>query len=55
MKDKILNEEGKKKQQKIKELQSVAEKLNCTLAQLAIGKNLKINKNKIFSYKKVFI
>jgi hypothetical protein len=32
-----LSEEGKKKQAKIRELQTIAEKLNCTLAQLSIG------------------
>lgn len=37
LKDKILSEEGKKKQAKIRELQTIAEKLNCTLAQLSIG------------------
>ena len=37
LKEKILNEDGKKKQEKIKELQGLAEKLGCTLAQLSIG------------------
>ena len=37
MKEKILNEDGKKKQEKIKELQGLAEKLGCSLAQLSIG------------------
>jgi potassium voltage-gated channel Shaker-related subfamily A beta protein 2 len=37
LKDRILNEEGRKKIAKVKELQLIAEKLNCTMAQLAIG------------------
>lgn len=39
MKDKILSEEGHRQQVKLKELQAVAERLGCTLPQLAIGKN----------------
>ena len=31
------NREGKKKQAKVRELQSIADKLNCTMAQLSIG------------------
>ena len=42
LKDKILSEDGKKKQAKIRELQLIAEKLNCTLAQLSIGKNFRL-------------
>uniref|UniRef100_A0A3Q1ASU0 NADP-dependent oxidoreductase domain-containing protein n=1 Tax=Amphiprion ocellaris TaxID=80972 RepID=A0A3Q1ASU0_AMPOC len=38
MKDKILSEEGHRQQVKLKELQAVAERLGCTLPQLAIGK-----------------
>ncbi|KAI3357105.1 hypothetical protein L3Q82_015573 [Scortum barcoo] len=38
MKDKILSEEGHRQQAKLKELQAVAERLGCTLPQLAIGK-----------------
>lgn len=38
MKDKILSEEGHRQQLKLKELQAVAERLGCTLPQLAIGK-----------------
>lgn len=38
MKDKILSEEGHRQQVKLKELQSIAERLGCTLPQLAIGK-----------------
>lgn len=38
MKDKILSEEGHRQQLKLKELQAVAERLSCTLPQLAIGK-----------------
>ena len=37
LREKILNEEGRKKLMKVKELQLIAEKLNCTVAQLAIG------------------
>lgn len=41
LKDKILSEDGRKQQLKIKELQSIADKLNCTLAQLCIAWCLK--------------
>lgn len=37
MKDKILSEEGHRQQVKLKELQVLAERLGCTLSQLAIG------------------
>ncbi|XP_042347988.1 voltage-gated potassium channel subunit beta-2-like [Plectropomus leopardus] len=37
MKDKILSEEGHRQQMKLKELQAVAERLGCTLTQLAIA------------------
>lgn len=37
MKDKILSEEGHRQQVKLKELQALAERLGCTLPQLAIG------------------
>uniref|UniRef100_A0A3B4YR08 Voltage-gated potassium channel subunit beta-1 n=1 Tax=Seriola lalandi dorsalis TaxID=1841481 RepID=A0A3B4YR08_SERLL len=37
MKDKILSEEGHRQQEKLKELQAVAERLGCTLSQLAIA------------------
>lgn len=37
LKDKILNEEGRKQQSKIRELAVLAAKFDCTLAQLAIG------------------
>ncbi|KAG8505543.1 Voltage-gated potassium channel subunit beta-2 [Galemys pyrenaicus] len=37
LKDKILSEEGRRQQAKLKELQAVAERLSCTLPQLAIG------------------
>ena len=33
-----MSEEGAKKINKIRELQVVADKLNCSMAQLAIGK-----------------
>lgn len=34
-----MSEEGAKKLNKIRELQVVADKLNCSMAQLAIGKS----------------
>ncbi|XP_058228881.1 voltage-gated potassium channel subunit beta-2 isoform X4 [Hemibagrus wyckioides] len=37
LKDKILSEEGRRQQTKLKELQAIAERLGCTLPQLAIG------------------
>uniref|UniRef100_A0A3Q0SPX8 Potassium voltage-gated channel subfamily A regulatory beta subunit 2 n=1 Tax=Amphilophus citrinellus TaxID=61819 RepID=A0A3Q0SPX8_AMPCI len=37
LKDKILNEEGHRQQAKLKELQAVAERIDCTLPQLAIA------------------
>lgn len=37
LKDKISCEDGRKKQEKVRELQILAEKLNCTLAQLSIA------------------
>uniref|UniRef100_A0AAX7UIR7 Voltage-gated potassium channel subunit beta-1 n=1 Tax=Astatotilapia calliptera TaxID=8154 RepID=A0AAX7UIR7_ASTCA len=37
LKDKILNEEGHRQQVKLKELQAVAERIDCTLPQLAIA------------------
>lgn len=39
MKEKILSEEGHRQQMKLKELQAVAERLGCTLPQLAIGES----------------
>ncbi|KAJ6651827.1 hypothetical protein lerEdw1_016444 [Lerista edwardsae] len=36
LKDKILSEEGRRQQAKLKELQAIAERLGCTLPQLAI-------------------
>lgn len=37
MKDKILSEEGHRQQAKLTQLQAAAERLGCTLPQLAIG------------------
>lgn len=37
LKEKILNEEGRKQQNKLRELTNLSSSLNCTLAQLAIG------------------
>ncbi|XP_051961041.1 voltage-gated potassium channel subunit beta-1-like isoform X4 [Xyrauchen texanus] len=41
LKDKILSEEGRRQQAKLKELQAIAERLCCTLPQLAIAWCLK--------------
>ncbi|TMS19668.1 Voltage-gated potassium channel subunit beta-2 [Larimichthys crocea] len=41
LKDKILSEEGRRQQAKLKELQAIAERLGCTLPQLAIVSALK--------------
>ncbi|CAF1038395.1 unnamed protein product [Brachionus calyciflorus] len=41
LKERIQSDDGKKKQAKLKELQSIADKLNCTLAQLALAWCLK--------------
>ena len=38
LKDKILSDEGRKQQSKLRELSMLATKFDCTLAQLAIGK-----------------
>lgn len=38
LKDKIMSEDGRKQQAKLKDLAHIAEKLGCTLPQLAIGK-----------------
>ncbi len=38
LKDKILSDEGRKQQSKLRELGVLASKFDCTLAQLAIGK-----------------
>lgn len=40
LKDKILSEEGRKQQSKLKELTPIAERLGCTLPQLAVGKKI---------------
>ena len=37
LKDKVLSEDGRKQQMTVREIQCIAEKLNCTLAQLSIG------------------
>ena len=42
LKDKILSEEGRRQQAKLKELQAIAERLGCTLPQLAIGKRTRV-------------
>lgn len=38
MKDKILSDEGRRQQTKLREVAEVAEKIGCSLSQLAIGK-----------------
>ncbi|CAG14876.1 unnamed protein product, partial [Tetraodon nigroviridis] len=38
LKEKIVSEDGKKQQAKLKELNHITEKLGCTLPQLAVGK-----------------
>lgn len=38
LREKIMSEDGRKQQAKLKELGHIAEKLGCTLPQLAIGK-----------------
>jgi len=38
LKDKILNDEGRRQQSKLRELAVIAAKFGCTLAQLAIGR-----------------
>ena len=42
LKDKILSEDGRKQQARLREVAVVADKLGCSLAQLAIGKWNKI-------------
>lgn len=37
LKEKILSEDGKRQQQKLRELAAIAGKLKCSLAQLCIG------------------
>ncbi len=39
LKDRILSEEGRKQQAKLRELAVIAERLGCSLSQLAIGNN----------------
>lgn len=38
LKEKIVSEDGRKQQAKLKELSHIAEKMGCTLPQLAVGK-----------------
>lgn len=38
LKEKIVSEDGKKQQAKLKELNRITEQLGCTLPQLAVGK-----------------
>lgn len=39
LKEKIVSEDGRKQQAKLKELGHLTEKLGCTLPQLAVGKD----------------
>jgi len=39
LKDRILSEEGRKQQAKLRELATIAERIGCSLAQLAIGQH----------------
>lgn len=41
LKDKILSEEGRRQQTKLREIAEVAEKIGCSLSQLAIGNFVK--------------
>lgn len=38
LKEKIISEEGRKQQVKLKDLSPIAERLGCTLPQLAVGR-----------------
>ena len=38
MKDRILSDEGRRQQAKLRELAVIAERLGCSMSQLAIGK-----------------
>lgn len=38
-----MSEDGRKQQEKLKELAHIAEKLECTLPQLAIGEDIKVH------------
>lgn len=40
LKEKIISEEGRKQQGKLKDLSPIAERLGCTLPQLAVGGSL---------------
>lgn len=40
MKERIISEEGRKQQNKLKDLLPVAERLGCTLPLLAVGKKI---------------
>ncbi|CAD5118628.1 DgyrCDS7316 [Dimorphilus gyrociliatus] len=44
LKDRILSEEGRKQQAKLREVQTIAEKIGCSAAQLAIGSWKKNNR-----------
>lgn len=39
LKEKIVSDDGRKQQAKLKELNHIADKLGCTLPQLAVGEN----------------
>lgn len=46
IRDKILSEEGHRQQLKLKDLEAVAERLGCTLPQLAIGNHMAVASDK---------
>lgn len=45
LREKIMSEDGRKQQAKLKELAHIAEKLGCTLPQLAIGEGIRVHNN----------
>lgn len=47
LKEKIISEDGRKQQAKLKELGHLTEKLCCTLPQLAVGENSQLNQSLI--------
>jgi hypothetical protein len=55
LKEKVLNEEGRKQQNKLRELTILATTFDCTVAQLAIGIQIKNSSSiKFFSFSMVF-
>lgn len=55
LKEKVLSDEGRKQQSKLRELTSLASTFDCTLAQLAIGQSSFADRSpRIFSFSLVF-